>query len=252
MTLNFQISKEMLLITGLMQEPKIDNWKKLQDTLWEKYKPGYQLLQGNYRAIFSCSNYKEILNQSVKDMGGIISEGMKSSEFAELLVNAKNHKIWLEKQWQQKKELINKELVNILKTNVPEELVTVYVLGTLLHEGRNLNGKIFWGQFEHWQNYSLVYLVHEYLHGLLKYSEIEHAIIELIADNEMRIRLNKEGVYFVCNGEQVGHKHLQVAEKLILNDWKEYLKNKEVNIHQFVEKMKQKYPQYSKEESEKL
>ncbi|MFH1648152.1 MAG: hypothetical protein ABIA11_00260 [Patescibacteria group bacterium] len=250
MNLEFCISEELLFIVGLMQQPNIDNWVGLQDKLWKKYESGYRLLQGNYFEFFLNPKYKGKLDQAITDIECILSEGMNSTEFSKLLINAQEHKVWLERKWEQNKVLINEELNNILRTDLPEETVTVYVLSQLLHVGRNIRGRILWGQYEHWPNYSLVYLVHEYLHSLFKYTKIEHAIIELISDNEMRIRLNKEGKYFECAGEKVGHKHLLPVRKVILDDWKEYLGNRKTNIYQFIENLKQKYPQYYKEENE--
>jgi len=85
------------------------------------------------------------------------------------------------------------------------------------------NGKIFWGHNEDWPNYSLVYLVHEALHEYFKQSDLTHALIELTADNELRIRLNKGGEYFTCDGEDVGHEYLRKLEQIILPKWKTYL-----------------------------
>jgi len=43
-----------------------------------------------------------------------------------------------------------------------------------------------------------------------------HGIIELITDNELRIRLNKKGRYFNEKGQDVGHPYLREIEKKIL------------------------------------
>ena len=53
-----------------------------------------------------------------------------------------------------------------------------------------------------------------------------HAIIELSTDNELRIRLNKKGVYFKKGKFDVGHSFLRSLEKKILPQWKEFLKGR--------------------------
>ncbi|NMB91390.1 hypothetical protein GYA37_00920 [candidate division WWE3 bacterium] len=251
MELHFKISKEILFITGLMQNPDIEGWVDLQNSLWKKYQMGYQLLQGNYQELLLNDNVKNILNQANEDIVGILQDGLESKQFSTLLKNASEHKEWLEKQWKTNKDLIHKEMQNILRIPIPNNNFDVFIFGSLLHIGKNSHNKIFWGQYEHWKNYSLVYLVHEFLHSLFKYSVLEHAIIELISDNEMRLRLNKTGYYFKCNKESVGHKHLQKVEKDILEDWNNYLIGKQIDIYQFLKIMQEKYPQYNKDEDEK-
>jgi hypothetical protein len=46
--------------------------------------------------------------------------------------------------------------------------------------------------------------------------KISHGIIELITDNELRIRLNKKGKYFKEQDRDVGHPYLREIEKKIL------------------------------------
>lgn len=240
MDLNFKISKELLFVTALIQtpKPKIEGWVELQDKLWDKYKTGYRLLQGNYLSFLPSNNYKKDLDKATKQVQKLIREGMKHPVFNVLLKNAEEYKDWLEKQWEEKNDLINKELRNILKMDLPEKVSNVYVMGNLLHEGCNIDGNILWAHKEEWPNYAVVYMVHEYLHNFFIDDNIEHAIIELATDNEMRIRLNGGGEYFKCNGKNVGHKHLRKLETDIIDDWKDYLKNKDTNIYKFIEKMR--------------
>jgi len=100
------------------------------------------------------------------------------------------------------------------------------------------NQTIVWGHPEEWPNYSTVYLCHEIMHILtnLDPSDITHAVIELMTDNELRIRLNNKGKYF----QYPGHKHLRKLEKNILPEWKKYLKKPEKNIFNFIKDLKKK------------
>ncbi|MEK7104697.1 MAG: hypothetical protein AAB868_01510 [Patescibacteria group bacterium] len=88
----------------------------------------------------------------------------------------------------------------------------------------------------------MVYLMHETLHLILDKklgkNNLAHAIIELITDQELRIRLNKNGVYFKESKECVGHPFLLKLSKAILPYWKKYLKSKDRNIANFYLEMK--------------
>jgi len=73
---------------------------------------------------------------------------------------------------------------------------------------------------------------------ILSFEKIEnfdviHALIELMTDNELRIRLNRKGVYFRERKSDVGHQFLRTLEKRILPHWKLYLKSKNKNIFVF-------------------
>ncbi len=253
MKLTFKISKEILFITCLLKTPnyKVKGWIGLQNKLWKKYKKGYQLIQGNYYELLLKPDYKKALKEANSDIAQLLHEGLTTKEFFSIYKNARDYKIWLENQWNKNKEIINKELKSILKTELPEKNSVVYVLGNKVREGSNYHGSIFWGHKEDWKNYSLVYLVHEYLHNFFIKTDLEHAVVELVADNEMRIRLNNRENYFECNGMQVGHAHLQTCGRKILKEWKIYLKSDKENIYQFIRRMKKKYPEYSQASSEK-
>lgn len=78
------------------------------------------------------------------------------------------------------------------------------------------------------------YIIYEALHSLFGPSEVEHAIIELIADNELRIRLNKSGEYF-----EYGHDYLRPVLIKLIPEWKSYLLSNE-NIYEFRDRMLKK------------
>lgn len=155
------------------------------------------------------------------------------------MANANSYKKWLENEWKTNKEHVLSELKAIMRTDLPESVFTVYVVGNLVSVGRNLgNNKIIWGHKEDWPNYSLAYLAHECLHSVFSSSELEHAVIELITDNELRIRLNKGGEYFICEGKDVGHDYLRDIEKRTLPNWQHYLSDKSLDIHDFIDGVK--------------
>jgi len=71
------------------------------------------------------------------------------------------------------------------------------------------------------------------LHLLLPGGDLEHAVIQLICDNEMRVRLNG-GDYppFEAHDE-----HKEIMTKL-LPSWRAYLKQPKKDIHEFIESAK--------------
>ncbi len=98
---------------------------------------------------------------------------------------------------------------------------------------------IVWGHSEDFENYSTVYLAHEFLHIATAHdpSDVTHAIIELAADNETRIRLNGKGEYF----EYPGHRRLVEIEKLLLPFWRTYLESGRKDFSNFVEEAKKRW-----------
>ncbi len=232
MNLNFVISEQGLFITALLKSADIEGWVDLQNKLWDKYRLGYQLLQGNSYNVFIADTSQDVLAKATAEIKSLIDDGMASIEFAKLLQNAQDYKKWLENEWSSNKEKVEQELKDIIRTDLPNDIFTVFVMGNLVHIGRHLGDhKIVWGHKEDWPNYSLVYLAHEYLHSMFSFSDLDHAIIELIADNELRIRLNHGGEYFTCEGKDVGHEYLCTIEKKIYGDWKKYLLDKKLNVN---------------------
>jgi len=241
MELKFVISKQGLFITALLKNADIKGWVDLQNTLWDKYRLGYQLLQGNSYNVFITETSQDVLEKAIEEVKLLMEEGMKTAEFNKLLQTAQEYKKWLENEWLINKEKVEKELKEIIRTDLPKDIFTVYVMGNLVHIGRHLGDhKVVWGHKEDWPNYSLVYLAHEYLHSMFSYSDLDHAVIELIADNELRIRLNQGGEYFTCNGKDVGHDNLRELEKSMLPAWSAYLYNKSMDIRRFLVDQKAK------------
>jgi hypothetical protein len=239
MNLKFVISKQGLFITALLDNADITGWVNLQNTLWDKYRLGYQLLKGNSIEVFMTETSHDVLDNATEEIKLLTEEGMKTAEFGKLLQNAQEYKKWLENEWSGNKEKVEKELKEITRIDLPKDIFTVFVMGNLVHEGKYLGDrKIIWGHKEDWPNYSLVYLAHEYLHSMFSYSDLEHAVIELITDNELRIRLNKSGEYFTCEGKNVGHASLLEIERKVFTDWQRYLSDNRINILDFIKEQK--------------
>jgi len=78
-----------------------------------------------------------------------------------------------------------------------------------------------------------VYLWHEILHSYFDNSDINHAIIELITDEELRCFLNHSSY-----PPFVGHKHLKILKKKLLSKWKIYTNSNNKDIKHFISTIK--------------
>ena len=163
----------------------------------------------------------------------------KSKEFSRLYEETKEYLNFLEREWSGKQKIIITTAEEILGEKLPNIKIDVLVTHPNLYNGTILpeSNTICWGHRENWKNYSMVYLMHETLHLILDKkigrSHLAHAIIELVSDNELRVRLNGKGKYFKEQGESVGHLFLYKLERAALPFWKKYLKNSNKNIVKF-------------------
>lgn len=110
--------------------------------------------------------------------------------------------------------------------------VPVYLTHPKIKQGHAGRDCIFWAHRLTWPNYNTVYLWHEYLHLAIPGGDLEHAVIQLITDNELKIRLNG-GSYPPFEG----HEYLFKLMQLLLPEWQQYLKGTENrNIKNFIAK----------------
>lgn len=245
--LDFKINKIYLLVHALGQHIlPFPEWVNLKNYLWKVSPEGYLFLTGTpeiFLEISTSENAKKIFKESQQ----LLRMGLKRKEFKHIYLETIEYKTWLEKQWKNNATKIFGWLKEITGLILSLETVTVYITHPKLRNGKMLAGKttICWGHSEDWKNYSLIYLTHELLHILVekkyKDADIMHALIELLADNEIRIRLNKRGKYFKEGKFKVGHNYLLPLEKKILPYWKKFLTTpKKVNFFQLEKEIKKR------------
>ncbi|MDD3102276.1 MAG: hypothetical protein PHE59_03990 [Patescibacteria group bacterium] len=239
--LKFEINKIYLYLQLIKQAEFLDKNKKLLgSSLWKKSESTYYILSGIYYNWFISSlslenreikTFIQALSKKIKIAEKILKKEFQSREFKKIYQETKNYKKEIENQWSKNKEEALKHLKNITGITLPDATLTVYLVHPALHNGRYWGKKlniITYGHSEDWQNYTTVYLCHEIMHFLTKnYSGDKtnlHALIELICDNELRIRLNKNGKYFQERKFKIGHKSLRKLEKQILPQWHKYLR----------------------------
>ena len=226
MNFKFKVEKNLLTASLLFsrKDPKNEKLIGLKNKMWNKHREAYDAFNGNYKWLFA-GDYKVKLKNIAEKTEALLTETEKLPLYKKFYKETLKYRDWLENEWSQKKLEVAKHLIDIVKVELPSKDFEVLVIHPAVGGGCYLgDGKIFWGHSEDWDNYSLVYLIHEALHGYLGDNELTHALIELIADNELRIRLNKGREYFKCDGEEVGHNYLRSLEQKLLPTWKTYLK----------------------------
>jgi hypothetical protein len=253
--LEFQINKYYLAYILLNKSedffdlPLKKKVKVFKQNLWEEYKnnPLYYFIHlVNYKHLkWAIENIyldddlqssKTQITKLSKDIQKIFQSIFRSQEFKTILKETIQYKNSVKHQWDHNQNFVLNYLEEILGQKLPNISLSVYIIHPKLKEGRvNSKKSIIWGHPEDWPNYSTVYLTHELLHILFDYYKIpqnnlSHSMIELISDNELRIRLNKQGKYFKEKKEQIGHSYLRKEEKRILSYWLKYLEDKQKNI----------------------
>lgn len=94
---------------------------------------------------------------------------------------------------------------------------------------------IFWTYRQDFPHYNTVYLWHEIMHTFIpagpgeRVVNVEHAVIELITDDELRTHLNG-GEY----PPHQGHAALLPFKEKLLPSWRQYLQRQPKAIHDFV------------------
>ncbi|MBR9707540.1 MAG: protein phosphatase CheZ [Candidatus Diapherotrites archaeon] len=189
---------------------------------WDTSKNHYRLLTGRLEPRHFI---KDDIKKLTKTTTHYLEKLKKTKEFKTLLKQTQEYLKVVEKQWASSQKLTT-EIVQDLTGLSFRKSFTVYITHPSLRSGMYVqNNQILWGHSEKWPNYSLIYLWHEILHSYFGHSKGEHALIELITDNELRIRLNG-GKYPPFEG----HDWLNSLRKKLLPSWKKYLKQKKKNI----------------------
>lgn len=141
------------------------------------------------------------------------------------IINETNNTIpLLIEEWNRNYEVL-KEYINSLGINLKSEF-RVYVNHPIFLEGQYWgDGIIIWSYRNDFPNYNSIYIWHEILHEFLGKSEIEHALIELIADNEMRRLLNN-----IDYPPFIGHKDLNELKSKINPKFQSFLLDKKSSV----------------------
>lgn len=248
MKLIFKINKYYILGHALRStNSPFQGWENFQDRLYQISNTGYYIFRRPELALVNINNENDLrkfFSALGNDFKKIIKTTLKSKDFFRLLEETKDYHRFVKNQWEKNQVEVTRILEELTGFKLPDEEITVYITHPKLYNGISLPDKKFigWGHPEDWENYTTVYLTHEFLHiilgGKIGLDETSHAIVELIADNELRTRLNPGSLYFKESGYDVGHNFLKKTIKLIMPHWKKYLKTKKKDIVSFYNEMK--------------
>ncbi|MCX6812985.1 MAG: hypothetical protein NTV77_00615 [Candidatus Azambacteria bacterium] len=245
MKFDFKINKYYLVSYAMTSKYKpFSGWEKLEDKIWEKhkYEPAYYFLNSKYinwaieklQTDFSDENIKDVFLKQASILEKIYQEIFKTKEFKRLYKETERHLKLVENQWQKNEKEVLKILKEVSGLPTPKHKINVYITHPKLHIGRTLDKKtIVWGHEEDWTNYSSVYLCHELLHIMTwpghfqPNFDILHAIV-VLADDELKIRLNRKGKYLSFKKEELNTEAVKLINlaKRIMPYWKKYLNGK--------------------------
>ena len=238
--LNFEINKEYLAAHALKaawwNKSPFPEWKKIAFKMQKKYPDAELFFYGDSAlAVKKFDIYQKFEN--------LIKEIITSKDFQKIYNETEDYLKFIKNQWDKNKKEALQTIEELLNFKIPDKNITVFITHPKLKNGATLRkyNTILWGHPEDFENYSTVYLCHELLHLIIPGNiqndyELEmHALIEMITDDELRMRLNKKGRYF----EVPTHKELLKIRKKIYPEWKRYLKEKRgMNIIDLVKKLK--------------
>lgn len=214
---------------GKRKKPKIPKEViAFQNYAWYQSKNRYKLFTGRTFTDFEpgVSFTKQI--SELKKVPKYLAKLKKSTHYRKILrktIDFKHHceEVWLNNY--DKSSSIMQDLTG-LKFN---RQLTVYITHPELGGGvYHHPNKIHWGHKDKWPSYTVIYLWHEIMHSYFrtrKNHDIDHAIIELLTDCELRSRLNGSKY-----PPFIGHTELRSMEKALMPYWKKHLKSKSKNI----------------------
>lgn len=212
-------------------EEPFKGWAKFTNDIWEKSPDVFYFLAGAAEHVLYVKNvagYRALFRKHLQALAKI----QKTKQYKRLVRETEQYRVLVEAQWKKNKTVALKLLQDLSGLSLPKHAVTINFSHPALRNGMAIDdNNIAWGHKEEYPNYSTVYICHELLHIMTKHdnSDALHAAIELLADNEIRIRLNKKGRYF----EHENHWHLKALEKKLYPAWKRYLKQENRNIVRF-------------------
>jgi hypothetical protein len=168
----------------------------------------------------------------------------RSEAFTGLHALALQSQVEAESEWGEKLKDSTKIITDLTGLSFSGDRINVIITDPDIREGRLApqQKRIYWRHSVNapapFKNYTTVYLWHELLHTKLGGNDTPHAVIELIADNQLRVALNG-GTYGPAVFE--GHTALLPRKQQLYPDWREYLSGPTHDIRAFIAAAIQKY-----------
>ena len=235
--LNFKIDKCYLLAHALpLSDLPFPAWENSQNELWEEFPKAYYLLTNHPEVAFIGKQPLKEFSKTCEEVKRMMQKAFKSKEFKRLYKESRTYLDFAKKQWKNNGHKALDILQSLSGLPLPNKDITVFITHPKLYRGFALTTHkiIGFGYAEDYKNSSTINLCHEMLHLMTKNTRVMHALIELLANNELRIQLNKEGKYFVFQESDETKdsplhtyvNRMRKLEKEILPFWKDYLQNR--------------------------
>ncbi len=246
-TLNFKVDQKFLAsyaIANCERHRFVDNASDsargevadFQNLAWDLSKDLYKLIDGREL----IGDFALTSNLPYQDIGTKLDEYfdelIRSKEFGIISKSTEDAVLKIEDEWNRNYGFCS-EYIKSLGINLDGDF-TAFLVHPALKAGRYLgDNKILWSYRTDWPNYNTVYIWHEMLHSYFDRGDGSHAIIELITDEELRFRLNKEKY-----PPFVGHDFLEKIKAKGLPTWKKYLENPDKDIKQLIKDFEEYSP----------
>lgn len=196
-----------------------------------------------YASLFRGSN--SLVSATIDDLfiasqeiPRLLDAAVKSPEYEVVKEQTKEYMLRVQMEWEKNKDKTQEIVQELTGYDFSEKEFTVVMTHPSLRNGSYRGkGLVTWGHSPEFENYDVVYLWHEFLHEKMPNGDIPHAVQELVADNELRVRLDKTEKY----PPLVGHRNLLKLKEAMLEDWREYLDSEKKDIGVFAKKMEGKY-----------
>lgn len=202
-----------------------------QNAAWAKDRQANDFLRFGYtdrNFLQGLDSISEISKRAER----LIKEMLRHETFKVMLAETEESMRMVEAEWNANFESSYKIVSELSGLELKGEFKVVHT-HPALKQGcylRELNA-ICWAYRNTWKNYNTVYLWHELLHGFLAHGSLEHAAIQFITDNELRVMLDSEAVTYP---PFEGHKELEKLMEMLFPHWQKYLGSEDKNIGDFI------------------
>lgn len=192
-------------------------------------------------------------DQAISRVAAAISQMRTTPEFKEFLAAIERSTTLLKSEWQRLGPPTTKIMAELTDIDFSKKGITVNVMHPGLPAGHcnTKNNSITWRyvgdefpqgkSFDAFPFYNTVYLWHERLHAELPDGDLEHAVIQLLTDNELRVRLNG-GSYPPFVGHDSPEYSLMERMAKYLEDWNKFKASAPPrDIHLFCKALREKF-----------
>jgi hypothetical protein len=247
--LKFQIDKNYLIAYAFRHRDKDLRISEILPSSIENFRNALKIQDPEMLNLLSKLWVDSLLNPAFDTTNVIpkITEFLKEiallPEFQAIYKETEDSLVLIQKEWEsnfQKSFEMIKDMTNI---NFENDNYQIFVTHPAIRNFRYVgNNKIACSYQGDYPNFNTISLWHHILLSKIFGPTINQSILDLMCENELRIRLN--------GGEYpplFGNEPMRKLTEMLLPDWKEYLKRDKRDLEAFVEEMCEKYGRDEKE-----